>query len=53
MPAEKFFADSPAEVGLDPDEVRALMDRAERDASAVEISSTRRAGSRRIAGSES
>ena len=31
MPAEKFLADSPAEVGLNPDKVQALMDRAERD----------------------
>lgn len=31
MPALKFFADSPAEVGLNPDKVQALMDRAERD----------------------
>src|SRR5579863_4528765 len=31
MPAEKFFADNPAEVGLNPDRVQALMDRAERD----------------------
>ena len=31
MPAEKFFADSPAQVGLNPDKVQALMDRAERD----------------------
>ncbi len=31
MPAEKFFADSPAEVGLNPDKVQALMDRAARD----------------------
>src|SRR5438132_729275 len=31
MPAEKFFADSPAEVGLNRDKVQALMDRAERD----------------------
>ncbi|HVN29237.1 MAG TPA: serine hydrolase domain-containing protein [Candidatus Binataceae bacterium] len=31
MPAAKFFADSPAEVGLNPDKVQALMDRAERD----------------------
>jgi CubicO group peptidase (beta-lactamase class C family) len=31
MPAEKFYADSPAEVGLNPDKVQALMDRAERD----------------------
>lgn len=31
MPAEKFFADSAAEVGLNPDKVQALMDRAERD----------------------
>ena len=31
MPEEKFFADSATEVGLDPDKVQALMDRAERD----------------------
>ncbi len=31
MPAEKFYADSPAEVGLNPDKVQALMDRAARD----------------------
>src|SRR5262245_66136768 len=31
MPAEKFFADRPEEVGLNPDKVQALMDRAERD----------------------
>lgn len=31
MPASKFFADNPAEVGLNPDKVQALMDRAERD----------------------
>jgi CubicO group peptidase (beta-lactamase class C family) len=31
MPALKFFADSPTEVGLNPDKVQALMDRAERD----------------------
>ncbi len=31
MPAEKFFADSAAEVGLNRDKVQALMDRAERD----------------------
>jgi CubicO group peptidase (beta-lactamase class C family) len=31
MPAEKFYADSAAEVGLNPDKVQALMDRAERD----------------------
>jgi CubicO group peptidase (beta-lactamase class C family) len=31
MPAQKFFADSAAEVGLNPDKVQALMDRAERD----------------------
>ncbi len=31
MPALKFFADSPAVVGLNPDKVQALMDRAERD----------------------
>jgi len=31
MPAAKFFADSPAEVGLNPDKVQALMDRAARD----------------------
>jgi CubicO group peptidase (beta-lactamase class C family) len=31
MPAEKFFADRAAEVGLNPDKVQALMDRAERD----------------------
>ncbi len=31
MPAEKFFADSPREVGLNPDKVQALFDRAERD----------------------
>jgi CubicO group peptidase (beta-lactamase class C family) len=31
MPAEKFFAESAAEVGLNPDKVQALMDRAARD----------------------
>ena len=31
MPEEKFFADSATEVGLNPDKVQALMDRAERD----------------------
>ena len=31
MIAEKFLADSTAEVGLNPDKVQALMDRAERD----------------------
>src|SRR5581483_8110325 len=31
MPASKFFADGPAAVGLNPDKVQALMDRAERD----------------------
>src|SRR5258706_3286732 len=31
MPAEKFFADRPSDVGLNPDKVQALMDRAERD----------------------
>jgi CubicO group peptidase (beta-lactamase class C family) len=31
MPAEKFFADSATDVGLNPDKVQALMDRAERD----------------------
>jgi CubicO group peptidase (beta-lactamase class C family) len=31
MPAEKFFADSAVEVGLNPDKVQALMDRAERE----------------------
>lgn len=31
MPAERFFADSPREVGLNPDKVQALFDRAERD----------------------
>src|SRR6266851_6924550 len=31
MPALKFFADSLTEVGLNPDKVQALMDRAERD----------------------
>jgi len=31
MPDEKFFADSAADVGLNPDKVQALMDRAERD----------------------
>ncbi len=31
MPAEQFFAESAAEVGLNPDKVQALMDRAERD----------------------
>lgn len=31
MPASKFFADSPTEVGLDPDKVQALTARAERD----------------------
>jgi len=31
MPAEQFFAQSVAEVGLNPDKVQALIDRAERD----------------------
>ena len=31
MPDQGFFADSAAEVGLDPDRVQALMNRAERD----------------------
>ena len=31
MIAEKFLADSASEVGLNPDKVQALMDRAERD----------------------
>jgi len=31
MPEQKFFADSAADVGLNPDKVQALMDRAERD----------------------
>jgi CubicO group peptidase (beta-lactamase class C family) len=31
MPALTFFADGPTEVGLNPDKVQALMDRAERD----------------------
>jgi CubicO group peptidase (beta-lactamase class C family) len=31
MIADKFFADSAAELGLNPDKVQALMDRAERD----------------------
>jgi CubicO group peptidase (beta-lactamase class C family) len=31
MPHEKFFADSATELGLNPDKVQALMDRAERD----------------------
>jgi CubicO group peptidase (beta-lactamase class C family) len=31
MPEQRFFADSAAEVGLNPDRVQALMDRAERD----------------------
>src|SRR5271170_2864463 len=31
MPASHFFAQDPAEVGLDPAKVQALMDRAERD----------------------
>jgi CubicO group peptidase (beta-lactamase class C family) len=31
MPEEKFFADSATEIGLNPDKVQALMDRAERD----------------------
>lgn len=31
MPAEKFFADRPSDVGLNADKVQALMDRAERD----------------------
>jgi len=31
MPEEKFFADNATEVGLNPDKVQALMDRAERD----------------------
>jgi CubicO group peptidase (beta-lactamase class C family) len=33
MPAKQFFAESPAQVGLNPDKVRALMDRADRDVS--------------------
>ena len=31
MPDEKFFAESAADVGLNPDKVQALMDRSERD----------------------
>jgi CubicO group peptidase (beta-lactamase class C family) len=31
MPAQHFFADSPKQVGLNPDKVQALMDRAARD----------------------
>lgn len=31
MPASHFFAESPAEIGLKPDAVQALMDRAERE----------------------
>ncbi|MGH7880516.1 MAG: hypothetical protein ACREQD_13610, partial [Candidatus Binataceae bacterium] len=31
MPADHFFADSPATIGLDPDKVQALFDRARRD----------------------
>jgi CubicO group peptidase (beta-lactamase class C family) len=31
MPEEKFFADSATEVGLNPDKMQALIDRAERD----------------------
>ncbi len=31
MPSQEFFADNVAEVGLNPDKVQALMDRAERD----------------------
>jgi CubicO group peptidase (beta-lactamase class C family) len=31
MPAPHFFADNPAELGLNPDKVQALYDRAERD----------------------
>src|SRR5260370_16035199 len=31
MPALKFFADNPTQVGLNPDKVQALMDRAERE----------------------
>jgi CubicO group peptidase (beta-lactamase class C family) len=31
MPAAHFFADSPAELGLNPDKVQALFDRAERE----------------------
>jgi CubicO group peptidase (beta-lactamase class C family) len=31
MPAQHFFADSPASIGLDPDKVQALFDRARRD----------------------
>ncbi|HYA34284.1 MAG TPA: serine hydrolase domain-containing protein, partial [Candidatus Binataceae bacterium] len=31
MPAAKFFAESPREVGLDPAKVQALLDRAERE----------------------
>jgi CubicO group peptidase (beta-lactamase class C family) len=31
MPAQHFFADNPREVGLNPDKVQALMDRAARD----------------------
>jgi CubicO group peptidase (beta-lactamase class C family) len=31
MPSQNFFADNVAEVGLNPDKVQALMDRAERD----------------------
>ena len=31
MPAPHFFADNPAELGLNPDKVQALFDRAERE----------------------
>ena len=31
MPSPNFFADTTAEVGLNPDKVQALMDRAQRD----------------------
>src|SRR5579871_3115341 len=31
MPSQNFFADNVAQVGLNPDKVQALMDRAERD----------------------
>ena len=34
MPAAHFFAESPEEVGLDPDKVQALFDRAEREVKA-------------------
>ena len=31
MPASHFFAETPAEIGLNPDKVQALFDRAERE----------------------